>query len=442
MDNNDAVTIVPFTEQEWNFVKNNLMTLNLNILKQVVEVLHMWEFRSEPHTPVVIRLTRLVISGILFDIENSVPNHLVCYNKQLVHSTVMIRFVSYLNEMCQSEDGPLRSVVDATSKIGIPPWIVQMRHSVAHADLPNLKELQNGVRFCRNWLWDIHWSQPVEIAMTIPGADFTQQKQQTNPDFEHLKKLVLEYCNVMTSKSRDATEKAANKRKIQNSLDGFRKIIREEPHSFVSALTKRLLVTRESMTKSKFTYDCSKTGNRVWTIPQSLATFWHHLIVVLEDCNCYGMFLNKVTQLCSDETLDFFEKSQYAGWSALLLNRVFITEISLSDYDLKSLIVNILDGFYFFSKNVFLKLLSLGDRISDEKKKEYISLWDIKADPMEVDGSPSQDDVLSLDSLVRQKDKPPVRQVYQEWDLTDVKASLGLTEQQSSETLNLRIPFA
>ncbi|CAD5234694.1 unnamed protein product [Bursaphelenchus xylophilus] len=434
------VTIVPFTEFEWNIVKNNLTTDNIPVLQDVLEVLNMWEFRSDPLTPIVIRLTKLVVNGILFDMSNQDSNHNMSYNKQMIYSTVMIRFVNYLNEICQSEDGPLTSVVAATSKIGIPPWIVQMRHSVAHADLPTLNELRNGVLFCRNWLWEMHWKQPVEIALTVPGADPPTQKKVSDPLLvNELKRLVTDYCNVMTSKSKDAAEKKANEKKLQSAMEGFRNVIKEEPHLFIAGITKKFVLSKQNMEKSKFPYNCSETENRVWEIPTALVTFWQQLIVLLEDCNCYGMLLTKVTQLCSDSDLSFFEKSQYAGWSALLLERVFVSEISLSDYDLKSLIGNILEGLYFFSKNVFIKLLELGERISPEKRKEYINLWEIKANPMEIDEVRGNDDeILSLDSLIKKSEAKPQKR-YEEWDPVEVKSSLGLTERQSAETLNLKL---
>lgn len=80
----------------------------------------------------------------------------------------------------------------------------------------------------------------------------------------------------------------------------------------------------------------------------------------------------------------------------------------------------------------------LKNRISDGKKAEYLNLWEIKTNAMEIDDEDDEIQILTLDSLTsKPKEKEPVE--FEEWGVIPVDTPLGLTKDQSDESLDLEL---
>ncbi|VDO62181.1 unnamed protein product [Onchocerca flexuosa] len=61
-------------------------------------------------------------------------------------------FVNYVNEICQS-NYEFKSIASAVSDVGIPQWVVDIRHGATHSHLPSLENLRQAAMYCRSWLW-------------------------------------------------------------------------------------------------------------------------------------------------------------------------------------------------------------------------------------------------------------------------------------------------
>lgn len=50
--------------------------------------------------------------------------------------------------------GPQRSIYYRASRLDIPKWVVDMRHTVSHAqDLPDLESLRSAVGYILEWIF-------------------------------------------------------------------------------------------------------------------------------------------------------------------------------------------------------------------------------------------------------------------------------------------------
>lgn len=42
-------------------------------------------------------------------------------------------------------------MAQSAESVGIPFWVVRLRHDVVHVNLPSLEDLRRAALFCRDW---------------------------------------------------------------------------------------------------------------------------------------------------------------------------------------------------------------------------------------------------------------------------------------------------
>lgn len=75
---------------------------------------------------------------------------------RLVYSTAIIRFVNLISHLGQVElkHQPITAVAE---KVGIPDWLVGIRHEATHAKMPSLAILRPGAELALKWLEENYW---------------------------------------------------------------------------------------------------------------------------------------------------------------------------------------------------------------------------------------------------------------------------------------------
>ena len=64
--------------------------------------------------------------------------------------------INYINEICQTESGA-SSIAGAVGRMGIPNWVVEVRHSATHKLMPKLSMLQKAAEYLKGWIWVIFY---------------------------------------------------------------------------------------------------------------------------------------------------------------------------------------------------------------------------------------------------------------------------------------------
>ncbi|KAI6185191.1 hypothetical protein M3Y99_01951500 [Aphelenchoides fujianensis] len=230
--------VVPFTEREWKFVKANVRSEDLEVLEEVCAILEMFLARTGDDSPVVVALTKLILDAVIFDKKNCSTNEgwYMEPTASSLYAMALIRFVNHLNEIGQPKTGHLLSVFDALRELGVPEWIVKLRHAVVHGNVPSFRELRTGVEFCRQWLTDILWIQPMTLSISEPSARPLLVRpptpQEAPPDSRD---LLANYWELVTKLSGCRTEKRALQRKCLLLLKEIRLLLRQHKNCSSSA---------------------------------------------------------------------------------------------------------------------------------------------------------------------------------------------------------------
>lgn len=65
--------------------------------------------------------------------------------QRLIYATAIIRLVNGLVDPLQS-GAYARSIASIAAQLGLPSWLVELRHAATHEDLPSLELLRDGAR--------------------------------------------------------------------------------------------------------------------------------------------------------------------------------------------------------------------------------------------------------------------------------------------------------
>ena len=154
--------VVPWMcRKEWLVTYQNLYSFH-DTASQVQggKRVEAWRSKSNGQLPVSIEATVSLIAAVLDDTEDSSKSPL---GVQLTMAMAIVRFVNGMVDV-EQKGVYARSVQSIADDIGLPDWLVDLRHEATHAVLPSLQVLRAGCKFSLEWLDQHYWrAQVTEI---------------------------------------------------------------------------------------------------------------------------------------------------------------------------------------------------------------------------------------------------------------------------------------
>lgn len=146
--------------QEVREVFAGLYSHDISRQKFAVDRVHVWESRSLSRLPLAAESTAaLVKADVKFNEATEPVSHSIRIREQ--YSMAIIRFVNLFTERNQQKAHALPVHVVA-SRLGVPSWIVDLRHAATHDNLPSLAELRAAANWCLQWLKTEFWEVQCE----------------------------------------------------------------------------------------------------------------------------------------------------------------------------------------------------------------------------------------------------------------------------------------
>ncbi|KAI6173481.1 hypothetical protein M3Y98_01086200 [Aphelenchoides besseyi] len=441
-------SVVPYTECEWKFVKTNVMCQDSSVLEEVLAILQMWESRLGNDTPIIIVLTRHITEAIVYDLKNCSTND-GFFNQPTaiaLYSLAVIRFVNHLNEIGQPKIGFLVSVFDAVRDLGIPDWLVQLRHNAVHGELPTFRELRNGVEFCRKWLVDVLWSQPMSISIADPLIKTEPRASSPIETLPDPRFLLRNFWSYVTNPTKDATEKKALQRKCVDAIKRFRHVIRLHEQvaveSFYDVCLLPLSNAELETPKMRRILGADFKLKRITRLPPRLARLWCKIIDQFVRYHAMGSLIRLFTERTLDLNLSFLIRIQLAAWTRHFVRRMKSNDTQLLQPDLNQIAINVINGMV-FEQTDLENVLELFKN-NDAKCNFYREMWNVKRNstPNNVVLNDKYSTGLTVEDLKlrlqqSREMKLSVKCEDESWTLVQLSTPLGLTENQSAETLEL-----
>lgn len=177
--------IVPwYNSEEWHNAYSAIYSENCN-KQDALNLLVLWKARC-PSLPSGIESTLSLLQVHVQDLNSNddVANDQIL---RLAYSSAVMRFV---NHMLDSETVKGASLYQAARNLGVPDWVIDLRHDTAHSNnLPSLTLLRNACEISLEWLQKNYWNKHKECI-----KDYTSgQKETENNDENRINALIYFY---------------------------------------------------------------------------------------------------------------------------------------------------------------------------------------------------------------------------------------------------------
>ncbi|KAJ2614547.1 rRNA-processing protein las1 [Coemansia sp. RSA 1365] len=150
-----APKIVPWTStEEYMNVADWLYSTELSERKRGVAVVKAW--RARGRVPAAIDATANLAEIMIADQERRQSMSI----SQLRHmySMTLIRFVNSIVDL-EQRGTFAQSMTTLASRIGMPAWFVELRHTCTHEQIPSLTVLRSACEQAHSWIGDYYWKR-------------------------------------------------------------------------------------------------------------------------------------------------------------------------------------------------------------------------------------------------------------------------------------------
>ncbi len=160
MSNINVPRYLPFSDwHEWMLVKDFLYSDNMSQKIKGIEMVAMWRGRGRvPHSA--------DSTAQLIEAELNSTNWRSEMEMKLMYSMTIIRAVNGLVDANQ-QGYFADSVLNLAERLGLPGWIVELRHDATHNQLPSFSVLKAAARHLLDWYFNFYWQPQFVLLQTL-----------------------------------------------------------------------------------------------------------------------------------------------------------------------------------------------------------------------------------------------------------------------------------
>lgn len=149
--------LVPWSSnEEWKFCYRLIME-DKNY-QRAIDLLSLWKQRCS-HLPVAVESTLLFLQAFMSD-QETVANGKE--SGRSLYSMFIIRFINGFADQQQNQQFA-QSVTMICERLGIPRWLVDLRHECTHERIPSYEVVFNASMIAFDWLKENYWRNHYEF---------------------------------------------------------------------------------------------------------------------------------------------------------------------------------------------------------------------------------------------------------------------------------------
>lgn len=166
-------------------VRNNLYSPATPAAQaHAISKVHAWKLRG--NVPHAVESTALLFDAMLFHTRTTSSDDLdlgaplaaaSTFALRAAYTTALSRLVTGFADLGRYKGGIGQSMFDVARTIALPAHFVELRHEVAHEEMPGLARLVRSAREAVQWLWGVYWGRLEEsygLSSSSVGTDVMQ----------------------------------------------------------------------------------------------------------------------------------------------------------------------------------------------------------------------------------------------------------------------------
>ncbi|XP_046380806.2 ribosomal biogenesis protein LAS1L-like [Haliotis rufescens] len=332
--------VVPWIcRDEFVDVYKKLYSERTDTQQQALDQITVWKTRCDSHLPVSVNCTAdLITAQIDHRLHQGESEHLSEYKVRQGYALALIRCVNFITDRYQQDKNNVALPIHRIGEeIGIPEWIVSLRHEGTHRAMPSLDVLARGTQWAVEWLKHNFWErqlvprntssriQDTKSKLTKASVKSMSKRMKSYRKIRFQAKEMLEYpvmADVMREKGceeqaarliiayqqirfQELAGKTFDVSDIQTGEEGqkvlqeMKKVLSVAVESTLVLLLEPgcLLPTEEQLAHMGITADCPTSNKLAWV----LAVFWRPLLQEVNNLRLTPCLIEHLASAVSSE---------------------------------------------------------------------------------------------------------------------------------------------
>ncbi|XP_022081634.1 ribosomal biogenesis protein LAS1L-like [Acanthaster planci] len=289
-----------------------------------------WKCRLADKMSVAIECTATLVEATLMDENETEPSRL-----QLIYCMAVIRFVNLITGFLQTK-AQSQPVVSLAKEIGLPEWLVELRHDATHKHLPPLATLRRAARTGLAWLRENFWEKQCRSEAQdspIEEKDIVYPPNINGVE-DDIKKLIIAYQQAQFQNVQSG---------CLGESDDVREILCNLEQCFADPEARYLLIslllqdgylvpTSEQLQALNLREGFAITRGII-CIHRTVCQFWRPLLMLLHSLELTPLLLQSIIrELGKFRTTESQEATYLVGWAMQIIMACTIDKKSYRAY--------------------------------------------------------------------------------------------------------------
>ncbi|KAF5377178.1 hypothetical protein D9615_006336 [Tricholomella constricta] len=162
---------------------------------KVLAVNRLSAWRATTYLPHALESTLSILAVILQDNVQAAPSSHLSIRQS--YSTAIIRLVNGLVDPLQL-GAYARSIASIANQLGLPPWLVELRHAATHEDLPSIDLLREAARESMVWLLHNYFLPTINPSTAPDSSAPLRPLEPILKQYKNLRKITTRDASLLT----------------------------------------------------------------------------------------------------------------------------------------------------------------------------------------------------------------------------------------------------